>query len=88
MNEELTKISNDITMLFVRMDEIRSDILKAINKSDEEQTTFSKPAPVEEKKQYQAICHMCESQCTVPFKPHEGAKIKCKQCWLKTKETA
>jgi len=87
MNEELTKISNDITMLFVRMDELRKEILEAINKT-QEQTTLTTPRPTEPKKQYPAVCHVCGMACTVPFKPNENANIKCHACWLKAKETA
>ena len=87
MNPELDRIQNDITMLFIRIDELRKEVLEAIAKT-QEQTTLTVPRPAEEKKQYPAVCCVCGQACSVPFKPNENANIKCKQCWLKAKETA
>jgi|26BtaG_2_1085354.scaffolds.fasta_scaffold02016_1 CxxC-x17-CxxC domain-containing protein len=83
MNQELTQIRADINMLFLRVEELDQKIDKIV-KNNEGQTTLTQQP--EEKRMYPAICHICNDKCAVPFKPHEGAKIKCKQCWLKQKE--
>jgi len=36
-----------------------------------------------ERKMYKAVCADCGNECEVPFKPIEGRKIYCRECYRK-----
>jgi CxxC-x17-CxxC domain-containing protein len=36
-----------------------------------------------ERKMYKAICADCGKECEVPFKPIEGRKVYCRDCYRK-----
>jgi CxxC-x17-CxxC domain-containing protein len=38
------------------------------------------------RKMYKATCSDCGKECEVPFKPMEGKKVRCKDCFRKSKE--
>lgn len=40
----------------------------------------------EEKKRYPIVCSTCGKDATVPFKPNEGWKVDCLDCYNKRKK--
>jgi len=39
--------------------------------------------PREPREMHKAICSECNKECTVPFKPTEGKKVYCRECYAK-----
>ncbi|MCW8966670.1 MAG: hypothetical protein OQK82_08310 [Candidatus Pacearchaeota archaeon] len=44
-----------------------------------------KSSKKEERKMHPAKCSECGADCTVPFEPIEGKKVKCEECFRKTR---
>ena len=80
-NEEIIK--NDLMTLHLQLNNIESKLDEIINKKDVQQELIK---PVEAKKMYPATCSKCGKHTEVPFNPREGAKVKCRDCWLADKE--
>ena len=40
-----------------------------------------------ERRFYDATCSDCGKDCQVPFKPKEGSSVRCKDCFIKSKES-
>ncbi|MDP2926118.1 MAG: hypothetical protein Q8N99_07110 [Nanoarchaeota archaeon] len=38
-----------------------------------------------ERQMYKAICSDCGAECEVPFKPEEGKKVRCNDCFRKNR---
>lgn len=76
------RIMADLTMIFVRLDEIKALINNIANNKTPQQTTFQPPAP---RTQYPAVCSLCGQNCTVPFKVNAGSRVKCMDCYTRQK---
>lgn len=40
----------------------------------------------QERQMHNAKCSDCGKECQVPFKPTEGKSVRCKECYIKSKE--
>ena len=79
MNDE--QIKNDFTMLFVKLDEMSAK-LDALLVPKAKQQNLTQPL---ERKMWPAVCDICKQNCQVPFKPGQGSRIKCMDCYLRQK---
>lgn len=80
---EQEKIENEISMIYLRLNNIEEKLDKALM-TKEKQTELKPTAPI--KTMYPAVCSQCGQSCTVPFKPNDGANIKCISCYRESKE--
>jgi len=42
--------------------------------------------PQQDREMHDATCSECGQKCKVPFKPTEGKKVLCKDCFMKTRK--
>ena len=84
MNEKILnedRIINDLTLIFVKLDDISAQIAKIPTSNQPKLQT----EPVGPKKQYPAVCSICGQQCTVPFAAKPGSRVKCMECYMRQK---
>jgi CxxC-x17-CxxC domain-containing protein len=69
--------------------EVEEKIEEEVPKEETTETTEEPKAEVTEeksgfeRKMYKATCADCRKECEVPFKPIEGRKIYCRDCYRK-----
>jgi len=81
-NEELIK--NDLLTLHMQLNSIEAKLDKQLENKIV-QTELAKPHNKPPKTMYPAVCSVCDCNCEVPFKPRQGAAIKCRECWERSK---
>ena len=85
-NEEPINIApNEKSQLFLRLDILGEKLDMLLSRKETQTQLPPEPVPQVDKPLYTAVCCDCRKQCTVPFKPHAGGAIRCKDCYKKVR---